>query len=271
MSGMRGRGILSGTVALAALGGLVFGAHPAIAAAPRRVVGTVEVSGDVEAATVPQAWRPLAPGAFVDGSSVRTGSKGAVVLALATGDVVGIGQHTTCTVDGNRIVLASGHIALRLRTGSPLAVATPRGIVREQAFILAAASSDEEALVIVEGDVTTIQSYRGAFEILTPNGRTTPVLAGQVATFGAGDETPTIVPAAATIPAATADLGPGNNLAAIALPFGISPVVASVVAGGVVVGGTIGGVAASGGFSGGSSEPSPTQPQASPFRPIRRR
>ena len=226
----------------------------------RRVLGRVQVAGTTLQALEPGAWEPLSAGAVIEGSAIRTGADGTAVVELPNGDLLGLGDQSTLRVGTGsplRVALEEGKLAVRLRRGSAMAVEIPGGLVRE-ARTSPTATAPHEVLVTVANDTAHVQTYRGSVEILGNGGVVTRVNAGQVATLDPAASAPTIVAAASTLSvAADANDKAGGKKkkkrGAFSLPFGLSPMWASIIAGTVVVGGGVGaGLALSGGSSGSS-------------------
>jgi hypothetical protein len=233
------------------------------AAGAARVLGTVRVTGDVEAKRADAEWRTVSGGPVLEGTALRTGEGGAAVVKLAAGDVLGLAERSSLEFgSAPRVRLVSGRLALRLPASSGLEVDTPHGLVRVPAVAGATGDETREGLVAVEGETTTLHVYRGVLDAVPSGGRPAPVGAGAVATLGPGtrvDVTPAPGGGAAT--AAKTGLVAG---------LGLSPLGALFVTTGVAVAGGLGAAAATGAFSnedGGGSAPAGGN-QGSPFRPV---
>jgi len=252
-----------------AMGVAASGGGPMLAVAGTLpVVGTVRVSGQVERAVKPAAWEPLNGGPLLDGTDLRTGGTGLAVIQFANGDSLAVGRDTRCWIGERGIALESGRVALKLHPGSAMTVETPTGLVR-QPTVVQAAAGPQEVVVAVEDGRTAIRAVQGQFELQLPDGRRTPIGAGDVATATLGEQD--VVLAAATTSLSAAE-GTAAKAGGLSLPFGMSKLTASLLTAGIVTGGAVGGAAAGGAFSGGGSSSSPATGggQASPFRPTRR-
>jgi len=267
-------------LALAAAGVVIGSTAPAPRAAAEeahRVLGTVRVQGEVESALSPGGWQPFSGGPLLEGMRIRTGARGAAVLELASGDLLGLGEGCTCELGTGRplaVRLKAGRLAVRLRPGAALIVETPGGVVRPPAATLSTGSRFQEAMVTVSRGTTILHTYQGTFELVGPGGAVSTVDAGHEASLEPGATTARLTPVAATT--ADAPAGEANRKrrtgAGILGAFGLSPLTAALVGGGVVVaGGAVGGAAAGGAFSShGSAAASASGQQGSPFRPVRR-
>lgn len=262
---------LRGALALTIVTGGLVGAAPSEPA--KKVIGTVRAAGPVESATTPGEWKPFKGGAALDGMTLRTGAKGTAVVQMKSGDVVGLGEQSTLAIDGTRIRLESGRVALRLRPTSRLVVDTARGTIR-QAAVQPVAASQREALVTIVDGAVTVHAYRGAFELDNPNGTATEVKPGQVATVAPDAQAPTLSLASAltTTPEAKS-VDQGASAGAVGGVAG-STLAWVGVGTGIVAGGTVGGLAGSGAIGGDDDDDDEVAtggpPQVSPFRPVKR-
>lgn len=266
------RGARSAPAMACLVAALTLGAVEQAAAAQRRVVGTLRVTGKVESAVDPGAWRPLAPGAAVEGMQVRTGPKGsAAVLELANGDLIGVAENSTIEIGSGEplhIRLERGHAAYRLRPESGTVIETPRGTLRAPlAQGRPAASQTGEGVVMLDDGITTVHGYRGTSELVAKDGQVTTVESGQVATLDAEASPPTVADAGATA-GAGAELPKDEEGTFGWFPsiLGLSPAASAALVGGVVVAGAGAGVAA-GVSGGGSDHDSASVGQGSPFKP----
>jgi hypothetical protein len=249
--------------------GLAIGAGAARAESGRRLLGTVQITGDVEAALPDGPWRPLTGGAAVAGMRIRTAARGVAVVQLANGDVVGLAESSSCELGDAvpvRIRLLGGRLALRLAPLSALMVEAGAAQVRPPATSPVALGSQREALVTLDAGTVVVRPYRGSFEVAGPgDGSATQVAAGQQATLAPQAAAPIITAAAASESTVKGNAEEGGVLAAL----GLSPLAAGLIGGGaVVVGGAIGGAAAAGAFSSdGDDSDGGGGAQGSPFRP----
>lgn len=253
----------------------------------RKVLGTVRIAGAVEGSLETDRWMPLFGGAVVEGLSIRTGEKAGAVLQLSNGDLIGLTESTTARVGSGtplHVRLESGKIAFRLQAGSTTVLDTPQGAARLSPTRPASTGSVQyEALIEYTGGTTTLQAYRGDFELVGAGDIATPVESGQRATLAANSSTPTIVLADAsssgTPPAVgesddTGQKKAGAGASESSLPFGLSPLWATVIGVGALAaigGGIAAGV--SGGGGGGDSNDAAVGGgggnQGSPFRATR--
>ena len=250
----------------------------------RKVLGTVRIAGSVEGSLETNRWMPLFGGAVVEGLSIRTGEKAGAVLQLSNGDLIGLTEGTTARVGSGsplHVRLESGKIAFRLQAGSTTVLDTPQGAARLPPTQPASTGGTQyEALIEYSGGTTSLQAYRGDFELVAAGDIATPVESGQRATLAPNSTTPTIVLADASssgTPPAVGDSDDSNQRKAGAaessLPFGLSPLWATVIGVGALAaigGGVAAGVAGGGGGSsnnaavgGGGGN------QGSPFRATR--
>lgn len=269
MGGRRGRRALA---IVCLVGALAAGA--ASRAVQRRVVGTLRVTGTVESAIEPNVWRPLTPGAAVEGMSVRTGPKGsAAVLELTNGDLIGVAENSTIQIGAGeplRVQLEKGHVAYRLRPESGTVIETPRGTVRAPLAQGASTGSPQmgEGVVMLADGTTTVHGYRGTSELVAKDGQVTTIKSGQVATLEGDAPATTVADAGATagagaaLPQAAAESGGAFDWFPSIL--GLSPGASAAVVGGVAVAGAGAGVAA--GVSSGGGSSSSGVGQGSPFK-----
>lgn len=266
----RGQGWMCAAVAMAAL---TAGTATWASSVQRRVIGTLRVTGTVESALAPDEWRPLAPGAAVEGMSVRTGPKGsAAVLELTNGDLIGVAENSTVQIGSGepmRIQLEKGHAAYRLRPESGTVIETPRGTVRAPVTQGAATGSQMgEGVVMLDDGMTTVHGYRGTTELVAKDGQVTTVKSGQVATLD--PEAPMVLAdssataGAGAEPASTAAAESGGAFDWFPSIAGLSPGASAAVVGGVVVAGAGAGIAA--GVSSGGGGDSSEVGQGSPYK-----
>jgi hypothetical protein len=280
---MKVRGVIFAAAAAALVALVMGGSRVAAAAQPgRRVLGTVRIAGSVEGSLEPDRWMPLFGGAVVEGLSIRTGEKAGAVLQLSNGDLIGLTEGTTARVGTGtplHVSLEGGKIAFRLQPGSTTVLDTPQGAARLPSAQPASTGGGQyEALLEYSGGSTSLQSYRGNFELVGSGDIATPVESGQRATLAANSTTPTIVLADSSgTPPGVGDSDDSNQKkggdATSSLPFGLSPLWATVI-GVAVLGGIGGGIAAAAsGGGGGSSSSSDVGGgggnQGSPFRATR--
>ena len=240
----------------------------------KRLLGTVRVTGPVEAALPGEAWHPLTGGAAVEGMRIRTGAQGVAVVQLSNGDVLGVAESSSCELGAAaRVRLLDGRLALRLQPDSGLVVDAAAATIRGPAVSPVAAGLREAMIGLSEGTLL-VRPYRGGLEIGGPaEGVVTQVAAGQQAVLAPQAKAPTVTLASAT-PGVAPELQTGGQAAGggFLASLGLSSTAAMLIGSGVaVVGGAVGGAAASGAFStGGSGTSGGGGAQGSPFRPIRR-
>lgn len=259
---------------VAALAACVMGLGTGRAGAEaKRLLGTVRVTGPVEAALPGEAMRPFTGGAAVDGMQIKTGAGGVAVVQLSDGDVLGLAESSTLELsNGNsgRVRLLDGRLALRLRSESALEIDAAAATVRPPA-VSPVAVGQREALVSVTEGTALVRPYRGAFEMAGPDeGTITQVQAGQQATLAPQAEAPVVVAAAAGTSSLKADAstaakaGGGGLLATL----GLSPTMATILGTGAAAVVGVGGAAAAGAFSSdGDGSDGGGGAQGSPFRP----
>lgn len=167
---------------------------------------------------LPGTWHPMTGGAVVQGMGIRTGARDAgAVLELANGDMIGLAESTEVVVaEGTPLAVRAraGRVAYRLRAGSTTRIETPHGALR----LPLTANEDSSVGAAGEGVVRwsdgtmTVESYRGRSEIVGPDGRATPLAAGEVGTLGPEADVPLVASKhAAGLAAGTGD-APGGRL-----------------------------------------------------------
>lgn len=270
MGGARGR---RATAVAGVVGALVMGTATWASAVQRRVVGTLRVTGTVESALEPDVWRPLAPGAAVEGMAIRTGPKGsAAVLELTNGDLIGVAENSSIEIgtgDPLHVRLDKGHAAYRLRPESGTVIETPRGTLRAPVAQGAATGSQlGEGVVMLDDGATTVHGYRGTSELVAKNGQVTTVRSGQVATLDVEQSTmlaeANATSGAGAMPTETAATESGGAFDWFPSIAGLSPGASAALVGGVAVAGAGAGIAA--GVSSGGGGSSSEVGQGSPFR-----
>jgi hypothetical protein len=230
------------------------------------VLGTASAWGPVDVMQPGGEWHSFGGGALLEGVQVRTRPDGRAILELTNGDVVALGGSSSLRVArGPRVALVGGRLGVRFQESSPLVVDTPATRVALPAF-RPVATGFREALIGLEGSVTTVRSFRGTIEATRP---------GDVPIMVAEHQTLAVGPAEAGVPPGVGDIqippGPKTD-ETIWAALGLSPGMAAVLGGALAVGGGVGGAAAAGAFSSSdaASTGGPTPDQGSPFRPIRR-
>jgi hypothetical protein len=170
-----------GALAIATSGAAVHAAE----VAQRDVLGSLRVTGAVESTLDVEAWHTTTGGAVVAGMAVRTVGEGSVAVAqMSNGDLIGLAANSRARFEAGIVYAEQGKVAFRLRPGSTLEVATPRGVVRAPgAQLVATGGSLREGMVTVTDEGTSVQGYRGTSEMTGPDGEVILIEAGQVASF----------------------------------------------------------------------------------------
>lgn len=229
----------------------------------RQALGTVRVSGSVEAKDDGGEWHPLRAGILLEQTEIRTAADGRTILTLANGDVVAVGGSSSVRIGRGsvpRLALEGGRLGIRVQPSSRLGIETPSGKVALPAFPRVAVTGLSEALVSFDRGNTTVQSFRGDFEATRPGAQ--PILIAESKSVTLGQPESGAPPAVGEKKTESKDMWAA---------LGLSPGMAAAIGGALAVGGGVGGAAASGAFSDDSSTAADkTAEQGSPFRPIQR-